>query len=147
MNAAMNAAARQAGCFALVGAAAAATHFAALVLLVRAGLAPQWGNVGAFAVAFAVSFAGHYRFTFRQSRADANAGARGRWLASLWRWLASSLCGFALNHALFLAGLRLLGPAAYQAAWLAATALVTLATFALGKFWAFSHETHHPQRG
>ena len=140
MSAAMNAAARQAGCFALVGAAAAATHFAALVLLVRAGLAPQWGNVGAFAVAFAVSFAGHYRFTFRQSRADANAGARGR-------WLASSLCGFALNHALFLAGLRLLGPAAYQAAWLAATALVTLATFALGKFWAFSHETHHPQRG
>ena len=51
------------------------------------------------------------------------------------------------NHALFLAGLRLLGPAAYQAAWLTATALVTLATFALGKFWAFSHETHHPQRG
>ena len=147
----MRATARQAGCFALVGAAAAATHFAALVLLVRAGLAPQWGNVGAFAVAFAVSFAGHYRFTFAQTRTGAAAGvdtgARGRWLASLWRWLASSLCGFALNHALFLAGLRLLGPAAYQAAWLAATALVTLATFALGKFWAFRHETHHPQRG
>ena len=129
--AAAPAAARQIAWFALVGLAAAAVHFAALLLLVRAGgAAPAWGNAGAFVLAFAVSFGGHYHLTFRHVR------GRG-WLASLWRWLASSLGGFACNQALFVLGLRHFGQAAYPAIWLAVTALVTLLTFVLARCWAF----------
>lgn len=123
---------RQALWFALVGMAAAATHFAVLVALVRGGAwPPTWANVAAFAVAFGVSFGGHRRFTF----ADAQRG--GLW-CSLWRWLAAALAGFGLNQLLFVVGLRLFGSAAYVPVWLAVTALVTILTFAIGKFWAFA---------
>lgn len=129
------AAARQIAWFALVGLVAATVHFAALLLLVRAGgLPPVWANVGAFALAFAVSFGGHYHLTFRHVR------GRG-WLDSLWRWLASSLGGIACNQALFVLGLRHFGQAAYPAIWLVVTALVTLLTFVLARWWAFGRRT------
>ena len=123
---------RQALWFGLVGAAAAATHFAVLVLLVRwGGWMPARANVAAFVMAFGVSFGGHFRLTFYRPE------QRG-WWASLWRWLAASLAGFAANQVLFVAGLRLLGQAAYVPVWLAVTVLVTVITFAAGRFWAFA---------
>ena len=124
----------QAAWFVLVGAAAAAVHFGILVLLVQwAGVAPAWANVAAFVVALCVSFGGHFCLTFRQP------GQHRSWLRSLWRWLASSVGGFALNQLLFVVGLYWFGRHAYVPVWLAVTLLVTLATFALGKFWAFRH--------
>lgn len=122
---------RQALYFLLVGAAAAAVHLLALIGAVRLlGFSPAWGNLVAFVPAFAVSFAGHRRLTFRHLQ------QRG-WQASLWRWLLSSAGGFALNQLLFVVALAWLGAAAYVPVWLAVTVLVTLITFALGKFWAF----------
>ena len=60
--------ATQGGYFLLVGATAAAVHFAVLALAVEgAHVPPLTANVFAFAVAFTVSFAGHYRLTFRHS--------------------------------------------------------------------------------
>lgn len=123
---------RQALWFLLVGASAAATHFAVLVLLVRwGGWSPAPANAAAFAVAFGVSFGGHFRLTFARTQ-------RRGWRDSLWRWLAASLAGFGLNQALFVAGLQLFGQAAYAPVWLAVTVLVTVITFAAGRFWAFA---------
>ena len=62
--------AKQGGYFLLVGATAAAVHFAVLALAVEgAHVPPLSANLIAFAVAFCVSFAGHYRLTFRHSGA------------------------------------------------------------------------------
>ena len=122
--------ARQGGFFLLVGATAAAVHFAVLTLAVEYGkTTPLAANVLAFAVAFCVSFAGHYRLTFRHSGA--------RWHASVLRWLAVSLAGFAANQALFALGLARLGAAYYQPLWFAVTDAVTVFSFAAGKWWAF----------
>lgn len=123
---------QQAGWFVLVGSAAAAVHFTMLLMLVRlAGLGPAWANVWAFALAFCVSFAGHFRLTFYQY------GSHRAWQRSLWRWLASSVAAFLLNQALFVLGLAWFGRAWYALIWLVVTAVVTVLTFALGKFWAF----------
>ena len=129
--------AAQGGFFLLVGATAAAVHFAVLTLVVEYGaIAPLAANVIAFAVAFCVSFAGHYRLTFRTS------GARFR--GSVLRWLAVSLAGFAANQALFALGLRLFGADYYQPLWFAVTAAVTVFSFLAGKCWAFRHPADSP---
>lgn len=129
--------AAQGGFFLLVGAAAAAVHFAVLTLAVEYGaIAPLAANVIAFAVAFCVSFAGHYRLTFRTSGAH--------WRNSVLRWLAVSLAGFAANQALFALGLRLFGAAYYQALWFVVTAAVTVFSFIAGKCWAFRHPADSP---
>lgn len=121
--------------FVLVGAAAAAVHFVALLGLVQGvGLAPAPANAVAFAVAFCVSFGGHFRLSFRHLR------ARRSWLASMWRWLLSSLAAFGFNQALFVLCLNYWGEGVYVWLWLAVTAVVTLLSFALGRLWAFRAE-------
>lgn len=129
--------AAQGGFFLLVGATAAAVHFAVLTLAVEyGGIAPLAANVIAFAVAFCVSFAGHYRLTFRANGAH--------WRNSVLRWLAVSLAGFAANQALFALGLRVFGAAYYQALWFAVTVAVTIFSFIAGKCWAFRHPADSP---
>lgn len=120
--------------FAIVGACAALTHFAVLVLLVQwGGIVPFWANPLAFVCAFGVSFYGHLSWTFRTHT------AQGHWLQSLWRWLLSSIGGFLLNQSLFAVGLSVFGQDNYRYIWFVVTLLVTLMTFALAKFWAFRH--------
>lgn len=127
----------QAVSFLLVGTAAAAVHFAILLLLVDYyGLPPLWANVWAFAAAFCISFTGHFRLTFRHQR--------NRWFNSLRRWLCGSIGAFLLNQALFAAAIGLLGERYYTAIWLAVTLLITVLTFLLGKFWAFRTPKQQP---
>ena len=122
--------ATQGGYFLLVGATAAAVHFAVLALAVEgAHVPPLTANVFAFAVAFTVSFAGHYRLTFRHSSAH--------WHDSVLRWLAVSLTGFAANQALFALGLAWFGAAYYLPLWVAVTLAVTVFSVVAGKYWAF----------
>ena len=130
---------KQALFFAIVGACAALTHFAVLVLLVQwGGMVPFWANPLAFVCAFCVSFYGHLSWTFRAHT------VQGHWLPSLWRWLLSSIGGFLLNQSLFAAGLSVFGHDHYRSIWFVVTLLVTLMTFALAKFWAF-RRPHSPQ--
>lgn len=122
--------AKQGGYFLLVGATAAAVHFAVLALAVEsAHVPPLSANLIAFAVAFCVSFVGHYRLTFRHSGAH--------WRDSVLRWLAVSLTGFAANQALFALGLAWLGATYYLPLWFAVTLAVTAFSFIAGKYWAF----------
>ena len=90
---------------------------------------PLSANLIAFAVAFCVSFAGHYRLTFRDSGAH--------WRDSVLRWLAVSLTGFAANQTLFALGLAWLGATYYLPLWFAVTLAVTAFSFIAGKYWAF----------
>lgn len=115
--------------FVLVGSCAAATHLAAVALLVRlTGMAPLAANVWAFLLAFVVSYNGHARLTF--SRAHARGGAVAA------RFFAVACLSFAANELLYAAALRWLGG---HFLWSLAgvLALVAAGTFLLGKFWAF----------
>ena len=122
--------------FVIVGGAAALTHFVMLWLLVsQFAITPAWANVWAFLVAFVVSFLGHFYLTFRPQHTK--TASKNIMLASLLKWFASSVAGFALNQGLFVLGLHLLGERYYLVVWFIVTALVTLMSFALGKLWAF----------
>lgn len=120
---------RQLFWFVGVGAAAAATHLGVVMALVEfLGWAPLLANVGGWAVAFGVSFSGHYRLTFSDSGAGLWAAAR--------RFALLSFGGFAVNQAAYALALSLSG---LNYALLLAAVLVGVAvlTFVLSRWWAF----------
>lgn len=123
--------ATQVGWFVIVGCAAAATHWVVAVLCV-AGLAisPLIANVVGWLVAFGVSFAGHYRLTFRPQHAPLIRAAR--------RFFVVSALGFAINESSYAV---LLNITSIRYDVLLAGVLIGVAglTFILGRFWAFRH--------
>lgn len=127
----LNRLAAQIGWFVIVGCAAAATHWAVAVACVAwGGLPPLWANVAGWLVAFGVSFAGHYRLTFRHQNAPLLRAAR--------RFFLVSAAGFAVNEAAY-ALLLAVTPLRYDL--LLALILLGVAggTFILGRYWAFRH--------
>lgn len=115
--------------FVLVGCAAAATHWAAVVVLVsQAHLAPLLANVGGWAIAFGVSFLGHYHLTFKHQQAPLGQAAR--------RFLAVSALGFALNEAAY-AWLLHATPWRYDLVLAVVLVGVAALTFLLSRRWAF----------
>ena len=144
-TAATNATSIQAIWFLAVGASAALVHFLVLVSIVKlTTITPVWANVCAFLVAFVVSFLGHFHLTFKSSvnengnnqPSHANKNS-DRPLSALGKWFGSSALGFMANQGLFVLGLRSFGEQYYILIWLIVTAIITVMTFALGKFWAF----------
>ena len=144
-TAATNTTSIQALWFLAVGASAALVHFLVLVSIVKlTTITPVWANVCAFLVAFVVSFLGHFYLTFKSSvnengnnqPSHANKNSNGP-LSALGKWFGSSALGFMANQGLFVLGLRSFGEQYYILIWLIVTAIITVMTFALGKFWAF----------
>ncbi|GAB2894575.1 GtrA family protein [Paralcaligenes sp. KSB-10] len=124
---------RQLSWFVAVGCAAAATHWLIAVLTVRfLGYAPLIANVIGWLVAFCVSFAGHYQFTFKHQRAPLAKAAR--------RFFMVSALGFSVNE---IAYAYLLRATTVRYDILLALILIAIAamTFILGRFWAFRHKT------
>lgn len=114
--------------FSLIGGAATLIHLLVGVTLIHAGWAPLIANAAAFCVAFFVSFAGHFGYTF--SSGDSSM------TGSLLRFMAVALAGFIANEAI-LGGLltrHILSPAATL---IVSTGLVALGTFILCRRWAF----------
>lgn len=123
----------QIGWFVIVGCAAAATHWVVAVACVAGGgLAPLAANIVGWLTAFCVSFAGHYRLTFRHQHAPLGRAAR--------RFFAVSALGFAVNEAMYA---LLLHTTTVRYDVLLAIVLVAIAfvTFILGRYWAF-RRTH-----
>ena len=119
--------------FALVGGAAAATHLAAVWLLVAGtGLAPLAANVLAFLVAFVVSYNGHALLTF--------SAAQARGWGTVARFFAVACLSFVVNELLYAAALRWL-PWHYVLSLAAVLVIVAAGTFVLSKFWAFKPRT------
>lgn len=120
---------RQLAAFLATGAAAAATHWGSVLLLVEAGgVAPLRANISGFGLAFLVSYAGHRRWTF--------ATAALPHQVALPRFLMVALSGLLLNQALFallLARTSLPYPLALLLVLLAVAAI----TFLLARHWAF----------
>lgn len=124
-------AAKEVAAFIAVGVTAAAVHFLTVWMLVRlTPLSPAWANVPAFWIAFSVSYSGHNTFTF--------AGRSGSGQRSMLRWMAVSIGGFLLNQSLYVLALRWLPEIHYLVLLFIVTGMVTLATFFLGKYWAFT---------
>jgi putative flippase GtrA len=122
---------RQLFWFLMVGGAAAATHLGVVMVLVElAGLSPLLANVAGWAVAFCVSFSGHFRLTFSGSGAALGPAAR--------RFLLISFAGFLINQAAYAVALRFSG---LSYALLLALVLVGVAvlTFVFSRWWAFRH--------
>ena len=115
--------------FAVVGAAAAATHFVVAVACVRAlRIDPQLANVAGFLVAFTISFLGQWRWTFA-----AHAAPLARALPA---FFAVALGGFAAN-ALAYRLLLTYTPLRYDVALALVLIFVAAMTFVLSRFWAF----------
>ncbi len=146
--------------FLAVGASAALVHFSVLVSIVNiTTITPAWANVGAFLIAFVVSFLGHFYLTFRQANTSHETSQnsptfksniikndntksdsknyKSKQLSALIKWFSSSAASFIANQSLFVLGLRWFGEQYYILIWLLVTGVITVMTFALGKFWAF----------
>jgi putative flippase GtrA len=124
---------RQLSWFVLVGAAAAATHMAVVVVLVESlGWAPLAANVAGWMLAFFVSFGGHYRLTFSGSGAALWPAAR--------RFALISFGGFVANQAAYAVLLRFSG-LNYALGLFLVLLGVAAATFVLSRWWAFRQ--HH----
>ncbi|QBK06412.1 GtrA family protein [Hylemonella gracilis] len=127
---------RQLACFVAVGVTATAMHWCLAVWLVEAWSLPAAAaNLAGWVLAFGVSFAGHYTFTFRHAHTD--------WKRSAWRFFLISVSGFAVNE---LGYVGLLHTTALPYDLLLALLLVTQAglTFLVSRLWAFRHSASVP---
>lgn len=115
--------------FISIGSAAAATHFAVVWAAVAfGGLVPLLANVIGWAVAFAVSFAGHHVWTFADQQAPVMQSAR--------RFMFVSAAGFVINEAAY--ALLLHSSALdYRSALVIVLLGVAVMTYLLSRFWAF----------
>lgn len=120
---------RQLSWFIVVGTAAAATHLGVVWALVEAlGWRPLLANVAGWALAFVVSFSGHFRLTFSTSGAALWPAAR--------RFALISFGGFLVNEAAYALLLGLSG-ASYVLLLGAVLVGLAVATFVLSRWWAF----------
>jgi putative flippase GtrA len=120
---------REVMAFTLVGAVSSVVHFGIVVGLVQGGVEPLAANVAGFLVAFAVSFAGHERWSFPSAR-------RAR-VRALRRFFFVALLSFGANEALYWWLLERTD-LAYGVALVIVLGAVGALTLALAKGWAFS---------
>ena len=114
--------------FAIVGVAATSIHIGAVWILIRQfDVQPLLANLIAFGGAFAVSFIGQYRWTFRSEQ---------DWSSALRRFFAVSACGFVLNNAA-LVGLLKSQLASPELSAALSACVVPLVTYMLNRVWAF----------
>jgi putative flippase GtrA len=119
---------RQMARFAVVGAAATATHVSVgLVLAEGLGLAPFWANLWAFATAVLVSYAGNLVWTF---------GMAAEGFGRLPRFVALALCGLVANQTIVFIAVDLAGWS-YRVALVVIVLAVPLLTYLASCRWVF----------
>ena len=119
---------RQAMRFGAVGVSATLVHYSTAMLMIHGGNDPMLSNFCAFVTAFAVSFSGHYLWSFRHQGAEMGP--------TLIRFSIVAACAFGLNQLAFAGVLRWthLGHGLGLAVVLIAVAGTT---FLFSKLWAF----------
>jgi putative flippase GtrA len=121
---------RRVAWFVAVGGAAAAVHLGMVMALVAVGKWPPLiANVAGWAVAFCVSFSGHWHLTFPQSGAPLVRAAK--------RFFFLSLTGFAINEAMYAFALQVFGERWYAVALFFVLLAVAVITYLLSSRWAF----------
>lgn len=121
--------------FGLVGGLATFVHMLIGATLIHSGWPALMANPASFVVAFAVSFMGHYGFSFSGHDTDLHT--------SLKRFALVALCGFALNESILAGLLRsdLLPPIA---ALILSTGTAAIVTFFASRNWAFATAAKNP---
>lgn len=128
---------RSVATFAAVGVLATVTHVAIGLAVTALGAAtPFVANIFAFLCAFAVSYLGHHRYSFRSTAAHRHAAPK---------FLAVGLFGLLLNQLIVAALVNGLG-APYYAALAVIVAVVPPLTYLLSLFWAFGPSTSLSER-
>jgi putative flippase GtrA len=118
-----------------VGMIATLVHSAIFSLCIAAHLtSPQWANLLAYVIALMISYIGQRYWTFSDSQIKNQA-------STILRFLSVSLLGFGLNAFWVYAATVLLSLSAYLAL-IGIGFLTPLMTFALLKFWVFTHSSH-----
>lgn len=116
-----------------VGCAAAAVHWLTVAAVVtRGGWAPWLANGIGWLVALSVSFAGHYRLTFRAEQAPLWQSAR--------RFFALSALGFLINESAYVLLLHV-GGWRYDVLLACVLVGVAVLTYWLSSRWAFRRTT------
>lgn len=114
--------------FAVVGAAATATHVSVGLMLAEGlGLAPFWANLSAFATAVLVSYAGNLVWTF---------GMATEGLGRLPRFVALALCGLVANQTIVFVAVDL-ASWSYRVALAVVVLVVPVLTYLASCRWVF----------
>jgi len=122
-----------AGKFAVVGVLATLTHAVVAAGLLQSGALSAFpANICGFLVAFAVSFSGHYFWSFSHLRRAGTA------LKSMIRFLIIAVSGFALNSTVLALWLGLT-PWPDLLGLMVSIAIVPALSFLGARLWAFSH--------
>ena len=125
--------ANAAGKFALVGIAATLTHAVVAGFLLESGLLQAMlANLAGFIIAFGVSFAGHFYWSFSHLRQKKSA------LKAMLRFFLIAGAGFALNSSVLALWLKLT-PWPDLLGLMVSIAIVPGLTFIAARFWAFSY--------
>ena len=115
--------------FIAIGGSAAVVHLAVVRLVVDARwLVPAWANVLGWLVAFAVSFSGHFYWTFARQGTSL--------VQALPRFFLLSAAGFAINQAAYVLALRFV-PWRYDVLLACVLVAVAVCTYVFSKLWAF----------
>lgn len=115
--------------FIAIGGSAAVVHLAVVRLVVDARwLVPAWANVLGWLVAFAVSFSGHFYWTFARQGTSL--------VQALPRFFLLSAAGFAINQAAYVLALRFV-PWRYDVLLACVLVAVAVGTYVFSKLWAF----------
>lgn len=113
--------------FGAVGTLAASVHMAIVITLVSlTGMHPLIANIIAFSCSFNISYFGHRKLTFAETKISIRL--------SLPKFLTVALTGFTLNETLFFFLLKIF---VYPIALIIAILLTAACTFFLSKLWAF----------
>jgi putative flippase GtrA len=123
--------ARELGAFTAVGTVATGVQLGIVAAGVPSGLSPLDANAAGFFVSFAVSFAGHARWSFPLER--------GSIRPALWRFATLSLLTFWLNEICYAAVLRWT-TLDYRVALFAVIVLLAAVQLLASKHWAFAFD-------
>jgi len=118
-----------------IGVGSIATLIHALILwgaVEQVGIAPKWATLLGFALAFLVSYFGHFFFTFQSTQPHRRA---------LPGFFISAVTGAALNVAIFLIAMDGLA-ASYWTAFAWTILIVPGVTYGLSKWLAFGDSSH-----
>jgi putative flippase GtrA len=115
--------------FGLVGVAASVVHYLVALLAMRLGAGTIFlANLAGFALAFAVSYVGHYHLTFASGAAHRQA---------LPRFLATALVGLGVNNLVL--GLLVWAAGAERTGFIAVAILAAAGSvYVLSRGWAFA---------
>ena len=114
--------------FSTVGAVATVVHIGvAMTAVAAAGVSPTVGAVIGFIAAFAVSYFGHFRFSF---------AVAGRYRDYLLKFAASSLASFLLSTMSVWLATVMLG-IDYKPALVALAIIVPACNYLMNRFWVF----------